>query len=110
MIDNRNDFLTGLKTLIGDNTSDEVLDLLEYANSLGTDSETQIAQLNERITTLETEKETLQTEKDNLDKEWRTRYRDTFYSPKPAGNDPNIPKTEPKPVKHFSDLFIEKKE
>lgn len=105
MIDNRNDFLTGLKTLIGDNTSDEVLDLLEYATNIDTNTETQIAQLNERITTLESEKETLQTEKENLDKDWRKRYRDTFYESKP------VPKEEQKqkpPAKKFEDLFIEK--
>lgn len=105
MIETKTDFLTGLKTLIGDNTSDEVLDLLEYANKIDTDNDTEITSLKEQITNLENDKAKLQSEKEELDKSWRVKYRDTFYSSKPADDDNKPPK---KVAKNFSDLFIEK--
>lgn len=74
MIKSKTEFLTGLKTLIGDDTSDNTLELLEYASHIDETNETEIATLNERITTLENEK-------NNLDKTWREKYRDAFFNP-----------------------------
>lgn len=109
-IENKDDFLTGLKTLIGDDTSDNALSVLEYASKIGADSEQQITELTTQIETLKTEKQALLNEKDELDKSWRTKYRDTFYSGTPAVNPEGGANHEHKPAKKFEDLFIEKKE
>ena len=74
MINNKDEYLTALKTLIGERTDDEALAVLEYANKIDSDKETKITELNKKI-------EELETEKTNLDTEWRNRYRDTFFNP-----------------------------
>ena len=108
MIGNKTEFLTGLKTLIGEDTSDTAIAVLEYANTIDTNSETQINELNEKITNLNGQIETLQKEKNELDESWRKRYKDTFYNP-PTKNDNSGQQNErKKAAQNYSDLFIEK--
>lgn len=110
MIGNKDEFLTALKTLIGDNTDDNSLEVLEYANKIDTANETALNEANEKIKTLETEKA-------NLDSEWRRRYKETFFNPSLANTNPaegftdddvsrDTPQDENYP-KEYKDLFTE---
>mgnify|MGYP006988882376 CR=1 FL=1 len=56
MIKTKDEYLTALRTLIGDKQDDDVLEILEYANKIDGDKESEITTLKERITTLENEK------------------------------------------------------
>lgn len=74
MLNNKNEFLQALNNLTEGNTSDEVLDIIQFASNIDTDN-------SEKITDLENQLSALQTERDNLDKEWREKYRSAFFSP-----------------------------
>ena len=104
----KEELLKQIKTLLGDNTSDEALKLIEDAtdtldaNKGGEDVE----KLNKRITELEEEKKL-------LDESWRTKYRERFFSAEPTEKDPPVDPSESTPKeededeapKHFEDLF-----
>ena len=105
MIKTREEFLTGLRTVIGDNASDEVLDLLEYANTI--DNDPQIAELQTQITQLNADKEKLVQEKTDLENEWRKRYRDTFFNPNtPPKEDTNRQRENKNGNRKLEDLFV----
>ena len=91
----KDELLASLKGILGDNTSDEALKLLEDASDTITDFENK------------TKDTTAWEEKYNkLDNDWRTKYRERFFS-KSENDDPDEPDIdEPKPKKReFSDLF-----
>ena len=103
----KEDLLKQIKDFLGDNTSDEALKLIEDAsdtldaNSSGAD----IDALNKQI-------ETLKTEKEELDKAWRDKYRDRFFSADPKGSKDNPEEDESREEEdeveeptEFSELF-----
>ena len=91
----KDELLTSLKGILGDNTSDESLKLLEDVSDTITDFENKT-----KDTTAWEEKYK------KLDNDWRTKYRERFFS-KSENDEPDEPDIdEPKPKKReFSDLF-----
>ena len=91
----KDELLASLKGILGDNTSDEALKLLEDASDTITDFENKT-----KDTTAWEEKYK------KLDNDWRTKYRERFFS-KSENDEPDEPDIdEPKPKKReFSDLF-----
>ena len=91
----KDELLASLKGILGDNTSDEALKLLEDASDTITDFENKT-----KDTTAWEEKYK------KLDNDWRTKYRERFFS-KSENDDSDEPDIdEPKPKKReFSDLF-----
>lgn len=75
---NREQFLEAIKARIGDDTSDIAMqfveDMTDTFDGFATDSNSQ------RISELEQQLTVAKTEKDDLDKSWRQRYRDRFFS------------------------------
>ncbi len=75
---NREQFLEAIKARIGDDTSDIAMqfveDMTDTFDGFATDSNSQ------RITELEQQLSEANTAKDELDKSWRQRYRDRFFS------------------------------
>ena len=75
---NREQFLEAIKARIGDDTSDLAMqfmeDMTDTFDGFATDSNSQ------RISELEQQLTDAKTEKDDLDKSWRQRYRDRFFS------------------------------
>lgn len=86
------ELLDSVNSIIGDNNDDSTLefigDLSDTLNSFK-DSESQI--------------ETLKREKSELDSSWRKKYRERFFSPAPAEEEP--PNDEPALKTKFEDLF-----
>ena len=72
-ITSKKEFFDELKKLTENNASDNVLDILEYANTIDSDTETIIKQKDETIKQLETEK----TEIENM---WREKYKNAFFN------------------------------
>ena len=74
----REQFLEAIKARIGDDTSDIAMqfveDMTDTFDGFATDSNSQ------RITELEQQLSEANTAKDELDKSWRQRYRDRFFS------------------------------
>ncbi len=75
---NREQFLEAIKARIGDDTSDLAMqfveDMTDTFDGFATDSNSQ------RISELEQQLTDAKTERDDLDKSWRQRYRDRFFS------------------------------
>ena len=75
---NREQFLEAIKARIGDDTSDLAMqfveDMTDTFDGFATDSNSQ------RISELEQQLTDAKAEKDELDKSWRQRYRDRFFS------------------------------
>lgn len=88
----RDEIMSQLQTIIGEDTSDETLAFIQdVSDTIGTDNSAQ------RITELETQLT-------KQDEEWRKKYRDAFFTGKP---DDSIEEDEPENVKpkSFMDLF-----
>lgn len=100
MYENKTDFLQGLKNVIGENNSDEALNVLEYVNRMDFNNADKITELETKITELETEKT-------NLDNEWREKYKNTFFNPqsKPNGDLKKHDKPPKKDFITYDDLF-----
>ena len=75
---NREQFLEAIRARIGDDTSDLAMqfveDMTDTFDGFATDSNSQ------RISELEQQLTDARTERDDLDKSWRQRYRDRFFS------------------------------
>lgn len=75
---NREQFLDAIKARIGDDTSDVAMqfveDMTDTFDGFSTNDNAQ------RISELEQQLNTAKSEKDELDKSWRQRYRDRFFS------------------------------
>lgn len=85
----KNEIMENLSKIIGDNNSDDVLELLTDINdTLGNSTDAQ------RIAELETQL----SEQDAL---WRKKYRDAFLN----GVEDRLDEQEPKKPKRFEDLF-----
>lgn len=107
MIVSKEDLLKQIKDLIGDNTSDEALALIENASDT-LDAQSEGTDRDELLKTIET----LKTEKEELDKSWRDKYRDRFFNTDTQGGNNSVPNgceeddgeddTEPT---EFSELF-----
>lgn len=83
------EIITSLNTILGDNNSDEALELLtDIRDTLGSQTDPQ------RITELENQ---LKEQDDN----WRKKYREAFLN----GADESFEEEENKPPKRFEDLF-----
>lgn len=65
----KNEFMDKVKALIGDRDDDEVLSFLEDCNDTITDSKDEYKE----------KYETVVKEKEELDKQWRTKYKERFY-------------------------------
>ena len=92
----KDELLTSLKGILGDNTSDESLKLLEDVSDTITDLEDR------------TKDSTKWKEKyEQNDKEWRTKYRERFFNKPEDTDEPEPPSDDDeKPKKlEFSDLF-----
>lgn len=83
------EIITSLNTILGDNNSDEALELLtDIRDTIGSQTDAQ------RVTELE------QQLKDQ-DATWRKKYREAFLN----GADESFEEEENKPPKRFEDLF-----
>lgn len=75
---NREQFLEAIKARIGDDTSDVAMqfveDMTDTFDGFSTNDNAQ------RISELEQQLNSAKSEKDELDKSWRQRYRDRFFS------------------------------
>lgn len=80
----KEDFMNNLKTLLGDRTDDEALKFLEDANDTISDGDK-----DDYKTKYEAEVEA----KKALDLEWRTKYKERFFTPDASHKD--ITKTNP---------------
>lgn len=90
-IRSKDEIMTQLQTIIGEDTSDETLTFIQdVSDTLANENSA------ERIKELETQLET-------QDKEWRAKYRDAFFTGKPDES-LNEPEDDGKPSK-FEDLF-----
>ena len=106
-----NEFMEKVKTIIGDRDDDEALSFLEDCkDTITEDKDDWKAKYDEAVK-----------EKENLDKEWRTKYKERFYSSdshtdtdnhstNPAHLDNNDDKKEIDPIEEaekvrFDDLF-----
>ena len=70
----KDELMQQIKNLLGENTSDEAIKLLEDANdTLDAANKDNTAELTEQI-------DKLKKEKDDLDKEWRNKYRERFFN------------------------------
>lgn len=87
----REEIMSQLQSIIGEDTSDETLAFIQdVSDTLGNDNSAQ------RITQLETQLE-------DQDKEWRKKYRDAFFTGKPDESlDEEEHESKPK---RFEDLF-----
>lgn len=75
---NREQFLEAIKARIGDDTSDVAMQFVEdMTDTFDGFSANDSAQ---RISELEQQLNSAKSEKDELDKSWRQRYRDRFFS------------------------------
>ena len=91
----RDEIMSQLQTIIGEDTSDETLAFVQdVSDTLGNDNSAT------RITELETKLE-------EQDKEWRKKYRDAFFTGKPDDNFKDEDEEEKIP-KRFEDLFTTK--
>lgn len=87
----RDEIMTQLQTMIGEDTSDETLTFIQdVSDTLGADNSAQ------RITELENKLE-------EQDQAWRKKYRDAFFTGKPDSSYDEEPDNN-KP-KRFEDLF-----
>ena len=91
----RDEIMAQLQTIVGEDTSDETLSLIQdVSDTLGDNNSAQ------RIMQLETQLE-------EQDKEWRKKYRDAFFTGKPDDSYEEEPEQE-RP-KRFEDLFTTNK-
>lgn len=91
----RDEIMSQLQSLIGEDTSDETLAFVQdVSDTLGNDNSAT------RITELETKLE-------EKEKEWRKKYRDAFFTGKPDDNFKDEDEEEKIP-KRFEDLFTTK--
>ena len=88
----KNDFMNKVKAILGDRDDDEALSFLEDCNDTITDS---VDEYKEKY-------ETVVKEKEELDKQWRTKYKERFYQ----SDDPNSNKDKDKEKE--KDLFTDK--
>lgn len=86
----RDEIMTQLQSIIGEDTSDETLTFIQdVSDTLGNDNSA------ERITQLENQLQ-------EQDQEWRKKYRDAFFTGKPDDMDEEPNDNKPK---SFEDLF-----
>ena len=91
-IKTREELLESINTIIGENTSDEALAIIEDVQDTFSDYDTRLSDTTDWKAKYE--------ENDNA---WRTKYRDRFFNS--PGSDPEAD-PEPEPIKKtFEDLF-----
>lgn len=108
---NREQFLEAIKARIGDDTSDVAMqfveDMTDTFDGFSTNDSAQ------RISELEQQLNTAKSEKDELDKSWRQRYRDRFFSGieeeklPPEVKDPESVEPDRATTIQVNDLFTE---
>lgn len=100
-IKTKDELLTSIKTLIGDNSSDEAITLLEDVTDTITDFETKTASTTN-----------WEQKYNDLDKEWRQRYTERFFNHSGEDNEDNTPpdfgEDEPEEKTKFEELFSQK--
>lgn len=94
----KKELLDKLKAKFGDDTSDDVLELIEDTSDTLDDFETK--------TKSETDWETKYKQNDDA---WRKKYRDRFFNSAPDDEEPPV-ETETKQVKSYDDLFTTKED
>lgn len=87
----KNEFMDKVKALIGDRDDDEVLSFLEDCNDTITDSKDEYKEKYENAVK----------EKEELDKQWRTKYKERFYQSDDQAN-------KDKDKEKDKDLFTDK--
>lgn len=101
----RDEILAAIRTRLGDDTSDDVLTIIEDIDDTFTDYETRAG-------------EDWKTKYEKLDAQWRKRYRDRFFqkadngetTPEDVKNDNEEDLKEESEVKDFDELFTEKED
>lgn len=101
-VKSKNDLLTALNKILGDNSTDDALGLIEDITDTFTDFETKTKDTTD-----------WKTKYDENDASWRKKYHDRFFETG-SGTDPKESKPkdpEPKPEENitFDDLFKEEK-
>lgn len=101
MIRSKTEILESIRNILGDNTSDDALTLLEDAEDTLTDFETKAAPDPDAVDWESRYREN--------DAAWRQRYKDRFFSDvvdTPAGNEVyDVPEEEKPGPTRFEDLF-----
>ena len=92
----RDEIITSLRAKLGDDTSDEVITILEDVSDTFSDYESRI-----------TESDDWKTKYENLDQKWRKRYTERFYSNEEV--EPVTIEETTEKIKNFDDLFKEEK-
>lgn len=87
----KNEFMDKVKALIGDRDDDEVLSFLEDCNDTITDSKDEYKEKYDQLLK----------EKEELDKSWRTKYKERFYQSDDQAN-------KDKDKEKDKDLFTDK--
>lgn len=99
MVRSKDEIMTSLKGLIGENTSDEVINLLEDVNdTLSVDNEA-----------IKNEMESWKKKYEENDLAWRTKYRDRFYGDVDDTQERIYDDEPPKEMTTFEELFKEEK-
>lgn len=105
MVLSKEDFLSRLKNKIGDDTSDDALSFIEDMTDTFNDLETKSAGNNDSE---------WQKKYDELDKSWRQKYKERFYSSETDGEE--VKEEQKEDVKEdgeattFEDLFVERED
>lgn len=92
----RDEIITSLRAKLGDDTSDEVITILEDVSDTFSDYESRIS-----------ESDDWKTKYENLDQKWRKRYTERFYSNEEV--EPFTVEEVTEKIKNFDDLFKEEK-
>lgn len=93
----KDEIIASLRVKLGDDTSDEVISILEDVSDTFSDYESRISESGDWKEKYEA-----------LDSDWRKRYTERFYSNEEAEEPVTIEEVSEK-VKNFSDLFEEEK-
>lgn len=98
----KEDFMGAIKSIVGDNNSDEVIAFIENASDTYDELSKSTAPSEEQID--------WQKKYEENDAQWRQKYTERFFSGKEGGQDSDATRTEPEKTapQKIEDLFTER--
>lgn len=93
----KSDFMARIKSVIGEDTSDEALALIEDATDTLDDYETRVSP----------DGTDWKAESERIDREWRAKYKERFFSSDPKQSETDEPENETPKKLTFENLFKE---
>lgn len=98
----KEDFMSAIKSIVGDNNSDEVISFIESASDTYDELSKSTAPSDEQID--------WQKKYEENDAQWRQKYTERFFSGKEGGQGSDVTKTEPEKTapQKIDDLFTER--